>query len=178
LLTAARSLTYTQGVGVGVDAILEAANVARRSLYQHFGGKDRLIAEVIRTSADGDVQRYRDALDAGGTEPRARLVALFDTLGGLVQLPGFHGCRYNAVELGLADPAHPAHAEARAYKARLVDLLREELVRFGHPDPAAGADQLLLLVDGTLTMASAGTGERAARAARALLTAILDGAGG
>ncbi|MFD0889640.1 TetR/AcrR family transcriptional regulator, partial [Streptosporangium algeriense] len=43
LLEAAGELTYRQGVGVGVDALLKAANVARRSLYEHFGGKDGLV---------------------------------------------------------------------------------------------------------------------------------------
>lgn len=39
LLESAQRLTATQGVGVGVDAILGDASVARRSLYQHFGGR-------------------------------------------------------------------------------------------------------------------------------------------
>ncbi|MFD8637974.1 TetR/AcrR family transcriptional regulator [Streptomyces sp. NPDC059656] len=54
LLLAAQELTYTQGVGVGVDALLKAAGVARRSLYEHFGGKDGLIAEVLRRSTAED----------------------------------------------------------------------------------------------------------------------------
>src|SRR5829696_4678714 len=37
LLDAGREVTYAHGVGVGVDTILDAAGVARRSLYQHFG---------------------------------------------------------------------------------------------------------------------------------------------
>src|SRR6266498_856390 len=61
LLRAAQELTYARGAGVGVDAILQQADVARRSLYQHFGGKDGLIAEVIRASAAEEEARYRAA---------------------------------------------------------------------------------------------------------------------
>jgi AcrR family transcriptional regulator len=46
LIEAGHELTYNQGLGVGVDAILAKADVARRSLYEHFGGKDGLLIEV------------------------------------------------------------------------------------------------------------------------------------
>src|SRR5260370_38714534 len=70
LLSSARELTYRNGVGVGVDAILEDAGVARRSLYQHFGGKDGLIAQTLRPTADVHEHRYRHPLAPGGTHPR------------------------------------------------------------------------------------------------------------
>src|ERR671918_409862 len=66
LLAAAQQLSYQQGVNVGVDALLSAANVARRSLYEHFGGKDGLIAEVLRRAAAEDLERYQSAIAAAG----------------------------------------------------------------------------------------------------------------
>jgi AcrR family transcriptional regulator len=174
LLAAARELTYTHGVGIGVDAILETAGVARRSLYQHFGGKDNLITEVLRTTAERDLQRYRDALDAGGVDPHSRLLALFDAVYAVVEQPAFHGCRYAAADLGLTTPDHPAHAETRSYKQRLHDLLEEELDGLGHRDPARAADQLLLLIDGVLVSAVTRPGPQTADAARGLVTHVLD----
>jgi AcrR family transcriptional regulator len=174
LLNAARDLTYTQGVGVGVDAILSSADVARRSLYQHFGGKEGLIAEVLRTTAERDVQRYRDALDAGGNDPRARILSVFDAVYATVAKPTFRGCRYNSANVGIADPDHPAHAETRSYKQHLRELFADELRGLGHPDPACGADQLLLLVDGILVMALTQTAKRTAQAARGLVEHVLD----
>jgi AcrR family transcriptional regulator len=172
LLRAARDLTYAHGVGVGVDTILRESDVARRSLYQHFGGKDGLIAEVLRTAEDE--QRYRAALDAGGDDPRQRVLAVFDTLDEIVSRPGFHGCRYMAAELSITDPGHPAHAEIRAFKWRLHELFTHELDRLGHPSPAFGADQLLVLVDGVLSHAVVRPEARPARAARALAEHVLD----
>ncbi|MFD0351393.1 TetR/AcrR family transcriptional regulator [Kitasatospora aburaviensis] len=69
LLEAAQQLTYSQGVGVGVDALLKAADVARRSLYEHFGGKDGLIAEVLRRSAEADEAAYVRTMAAAGEDP-------------------------------------------------------------------------------------------------------------
>ena len=55
LLAAGQDLFYARGAGVGVDALLKEANVARRSLYEHFGGKDGLIEAVIRRASEQDI---------------------------------------------------------------------------------------------------------------------------
>jgi len=174
LLRSARELTYSDGVGVGVDAILEDAGVARRSLYQHFGGKDGLIVETLRSTADVDVQRYRDALDSGGKDPRQRLLAVFDVLDETTSSERFRGCRYTAADLTLLDPAHPAHVETRAYKERLHALFASELEALGHPAPACGADQILLLIDGVLVGAVTRPEKHPAKAARELVERVLD----
>lgn len=174
LLSAARRLTYSDGVGVGVDAILREADVARRSLYQHFGGKDGLIVAVLRESADDDLQRYRRALDKGGSDPRERILAMFDSVDGTVSLPGYRGCRYAAAALAIADPKHPVHAENQAYKRRLQALFEAELVELGHLDPARGAAQILLLVDGVLVTAVRDPQGHPARIARSMAACVLD----
>src|SRR5271170_118493 len=101
LLASAQRLTAVQGVGVGVDAILDDASVARRSLYQHFGGKDELIAQSLLVSARRDEERYRAALDSGGTDPRQRVLAVFDRLDETTSTARFRGCRYVSAELSL-----------------------------------------------------------------------------
>ncbi|GAB2828653.1 TetR/AcrR family transcriptional regulator [Actinocorallia aurea] len=171
LIEAARDLTYRKGVNVGVDAILEQAGVARRSLYQHFGGKDELVAEVLR-SARGP-ERYERVMAAAGDDPVARLSAVFDEIERITGAPEFRGCRYTAAELSLGDPAHPAHAEVRAYKESLQALFAAELARAGHPDPAFGADQLVVLIDGVLAQAATRPHTGPARAARALAGTVL-----
>jgi len=174
LLQSTRELTYRHGVAVGVDAILEDADVARGSLYQHFGGKDRLIAEALRASADADEQRYRDALDSGGEDPRQRVLAVFDTMDKTTSSKRFRGCRYAAADLSLTDPDHPAHVETRAYKQRLHALFVSELEALGHPSPDHAADQLLLLIDGVLVDAVTRPGTHPALAARELAEHVLD----
>ena len=170
-MSAARELTYEQGVHVGVDAILTRADVARRSLYQHFGGKDGLIAEVLHTA--GTAERYVSVMDAAGDDPRERVLAVFDELERITAAPAFHGCRYTSAELALTDPAHPAHAEIRAYKDRIHALFARELTDLGHPAPEFAAVQLFVLVDGVLAHAVTRPDAQPARAARALAEAVL-----
>jgi AcrR family transcriptional regulator len=173
LLAAAKDLTYSQGVGVGVDAILKEANVARRSLYQHFGGKDGLIAEVLRVTTAEDVVLYRQAMDGAGDDPRARLLAVFDWLAQVVKDRDFRGCRYLSADLALADPDHPAHAITRAYRQTLHELFAAELGKLGHPQPAFAADQVLLLIDGLLAVGATRPTSDTAQLARQLAEQVM-----
>src|ERR1700732_1817568 len=66
LLGATSELTYEYGItGTGVDAIAARAGVTKRTLYQHFGSKDRLVAEALN-------DRNRRALLALETNARRR----------------------------------------------------------------------------------------------------------
>jgi AcrR family transcriptional regulator len=174
LIRAAQELSYTHGAAVGVDAVLEAANVARRSLYDHFGGKDGLIAEMLRRSAAEDEARYVAVLAAGGDNPGDRLMAVFDELIRAVSSPEFRGCRYLTADLTLVDADHPGHAVTREYRRRLHRLLERELEQIPHPWPARAADQLLLLIEGTLATAATRPESRPAERARELARDVLD----
>jgi AcrR family transcriptional regulator len=174
LLTSAQRLTAVQGVGVGVDAILEDASVARRSLYQHFGGKDELIAASLLESARQDEERYRAALDSGGSDPRQRVLAVFDQLDKTTSTPGFRGCRYVSAELTLTDPNHPAHEVTRAYTERLHALFEKELADLGHSDPSLGAEQIVVLIDGVLVLAALRPGTHPAQTVRPLVEQLLE----
>ena len=173
LLESAKVLTYKQGMGVGVDALLKSANVARRSLYEHFGGKDGLIAEVLRESAAEDEAAYQQTMQAAGDDPRRRLLAIFDWLGEVVEEPDFRGCRYLAADLALTDPDHPGHAVTRRYRERLHELLERELRDLDHPQPGRAADQLLLLIDGVLAGGATRPDKHPAATARQLAEQIL-----
>ncbi len=172
LLAAGQRLFYAHGTSVGVDALLTEANVARRSLYEHFGGKDGLIEAVLRRAAEEDLAWYEDAL-AGAEEPRARLLGLFDRLDELASDPDFRGCRYFATDLSLADPGHPAHAETDAFRKRLRAILVRELETTGHDHPEAAAEQLHLLIEGTLVMGATHVDRHPARAARDLAALVI-----
>jgi AcrR family transcriptional regulator len=176
LLASTQRLTAVQGVGVGVDAILEDASVARRSLYQHFGGKDELIAASLLESAQKDEERYRVALDSGGSDPRQRVLAVFDQLEKTTSTPGFRGCRYVSAELSLTDPDHPAHQVTRAYTDRLHSLFEKELADLGHSDPSVGAEQIVVLIDGVLVLAALRPGSHPAQTVRPLVEQLLDNA--
>jgi len=175
LLAAATDLTYTHGVGVGVDAILNQADVARRSLYQHFGGKDGLLVEVIRATSTEEKQLYQAALASGGSDPRKRLLGVFELLVAAVSAPSFRGCRYIAADLALVDPDHPVHAETRAHRQWLHQMFDAELTALGHPDPARAADELQFLLEGALVVGATRPEANAGQTARRLAEQVIGG---
>lgn len=172
LLAAGQQLFYSRGTSVGVDALLKEADVARRSLYEHFGGKDGLVTAVLNRAAEDDIAWYENALGRAD-DPKARLLGLFDQLDELVSDPGFRGCRYFAADLGHSDPDHPAHAETEAFRQRLRALLVRELEALGHPNSKRAAEQIHLLIEGTLVMGATTDAEHPARTARDVAEAIL-----
>jgi AcrR family transcriptional regulator len=174
LLEAAKRLTYSKGPGIGVDALLQEAQVARRSLYEHFGGKDGLLLEVIRQAAIEDVEWIRTTLDAGGRDPRKRLLGIFDAMDRVVTAPDFRGCRYLGADLGFADIDHPIHQETSAYRRRVRAMLENELATLAHPSPRRAAEQLQLLIEGVLATGAASTVAHPGRVARTLAQAVLD----
>ena len=160
-------------MNVGVDAILKEANVARRSLYEHFGGKDGLIAEVLRVTTAEDEELFRQTMRAAGDDHRVRLLAIFDLLAEVIKTPDFRGCRYLSADLALTNPDHPAHAITRQYRVNMHELLEHELVAYGHEQPASAADQLLLLIDGTLSAGVTKPNTDPARLARLLADQVI-----
>src|ERR1700710_1008420 len=146
LIAAVQTVMNENGYSAGIDEILTRADVARRSLYQHFGGKDELIAAALRDAAARDEQRYRDALDAGGSDPRSRIRAMFAEARRFAEQPGYRGCRYTAAYMSLPE-GHPAHQVASEHKRAVRVLLRAELTGLPGIDPDAGATQLAMLLD-------------------------------
>ncbi|SEO83009.1 TetR/AcrR family transcriptional regulator [Trujillonella endophytica] len=58
ILTSARRLVITAGLGVTMDQIAEAAGVSRRTLFRHFDTRDRLIATAFTVAGDQLVQQW------------------------------------------------------------------------------------------------------------------------
>jgi AcrR family transcriptional regulator len=142
VLDAAEELFRTQGINsTGIDELCARAAVSKRTIYQHFGNKDGLIAAYLGRLNENPV----DAFERPGPAPRDRLLAIFeDSLtGGALPLCPFIGA---AVEI--ADPDHPARAVARDYKRSITNRLVETARDAGADSPEQLGEQLGLLLDG------------------------------
>ncbi len=106
LLEAAATLTYQEGVGIGVEALCKAAGVSKRSLYQLFESKDELLAVSLEERAAAFAAGLLQAAD-DGRSPRERILHVFERVESQAGAPEFQGCRYLAVQIELKDQAHP-----------------------------------------------------------------------
>ncbi|MFE7931063.1 TetR/AcrR family transcriptional regulator [Streptomyces sp. NPDC057456] len=175
LLEAAATLTYRDGVGIGVDALCKAAGVSKRSMYQLFESKGELLAASLEERASAFVATLLPAAD-DGRPPRERIMHVFDQLASQAGAPDFQGCRYLAVQIELKDQSHPASRVAHRVKANLTAFFRAEAEQGDASDPDLLARQLILVFDG----ASARTGIKADTPTGLIaptVTVLLDAAG-
>jgi len=111
--------------------------VSKRTLYQHFTGKDELIAEHLRRF-DPDI--LPEVFDRADLTPRGRLLAAFDIHAPL--------CPFIAAAVEIHDPGHPARLHARDYKLAFAARLTETAREAGATNPEQLGEQLALLLDG------------------------------
>ena len=147
LLEAAATLTYRDGVGIGVEALCKAAGVSKRSMYQLFESKDELLAASLKERASAFVAELLPMAD-DDRSPRERILHVFGRMEAQAGRPDFRGCRYLAIQVELKDPEHPASRVARGVKEGLTEFFRKEAVRGGAARPDLLARQLILVFDG------------------------------
>ena len=175
LLTAADELFYAEGVNsVGIDRVIERADVARASLYSTFGSKDELIRAYLQHRMEISTARLRAAVEAHD-DPRERLLSVFDAQAALFARAGYHGCPFNRASAE-ARPGTAAAEVPREYRRWLEDLFQELAAAAGARDPGLLASQLHLLYDGGTQAANLDHNAAIAAASRAAAEALLDAA--
>jgi AcrR family transcriptional regulator len=138
ILSASQQLFRDQGINwTGMDQLCAVAEVSKRTLYQHFTGKDELIAEHLRRF-DPDI--LPEVFDRTDLTPRERLIAVFDIHAPL--------CPFIQAAVEIQDPGHPARLLARDYKKAFAARLTETAREAGATDPEHLGEQLALLLDG------------------------------
>lgn len=147
LLDSAADLFYSEGVGVGVEALCRAAGVSKRSMYLLFDSKDALVAASLEHRAPAYHALTLPPPD-DGREPRARILHVFERLEQLSGRRGYQGCPFVATAVELKDPEHPASVVARRAKDELTGFFRAEAERGGATDPETLARQLTVVFDG------------------------------
>lgn len=156
ILATARELFYREGVrGVGVDTVVAQSGVAKTSLYRWFPSKDVLIASVVEEEAKARWAAWDRIADrCSMLDARDRLREHMSAVVKFVNRPDYRGCPFMNVQAELPDPQHPARLvtlevtrELRRRVRKLVDAID------GVRDPAELTDQLVLLVDGALSVA-------------------------
>ena len=152
LLAAADELFYNEGIHtVGIDRIIEAAGVAKGSLYYNFDGKDDLVrAYLLGRHASWSAQV--DHAVAAATTPEDRVLAVFDVLGTLFSRPDFRGCSFmNAV--AEAQPGSPEVLAAVNFRAWVHDLFTGLVEPLDVDDKVELSKQLIVLYDGAVATA-------------------------
>ncbi|MEU0072843.1 TetR/AcrR family transcriptional regulator [Streptomyces sp. NPDC006332] len=175
LLEAAATLTYRDGVNVGVEALCKAAGVSKRSMYQLFESKDDLLAASLKERTAPFVAALLPPA-ADGRSARERILHVFEQLESQAGAPDFRGCPYLAVQIELKDQSHSASQVAHRIKAKLAAFFRAEADQGGASGPDLLARQLILVFDGASARAGIGADTMTGLIAPTVIT-LLDAAG-
>ncbi|MCF1600314.1 TetR/AcrR family transcriptional regulator [Streptomyces muensis] len=159
ILEAAERLFYERGIhAVGVDLIAAEAGVTKKTLYDRFGSKERIVVEYLT----GRDERWRaflaryldDHLDAAHATPEARVLAVFDASRAWSAEYGAKGCSMVNAHAEISDPAHPAFPVITGQKQWMLALFTRLAGDFAGDVAGTDADRLgrtlMLLHEGAL----------------------------
>jgi AcrR family transcriptional regulator len=170
LVAAAERLFYAEGIhAVGVDRLCAEAEVSKRSLYQHFVGKDEVVTAMLQAQAAKSAALFAP----DDRSPRERILAVFDALDQEADSPDFRGCPFLGAATELKDLDHPAVRVAREQKVALTEYFAEAVRAGGGNDPDLLALQLTLIFDGAsaYSVVRGGSTPATRRAVETLLSA-------
>lgn len=181
LVNTAFDLFYREGIhAVGINQVLQASGIAKRTLYHHFPSKESLVAAVVGYRDQCYLQWLRSRL-SGVTPGQAALLALFDALDDWFNdrvpiLREFHGCFFINTCGEYGEPDHPIHQQCAAHKQAVAGLIREQVLAMGVQDGEAErlVDAITLLKEGATTQAHVQGDREAARKAREVVRTLLD----
>ncbi|ANC82020.1 TetR/AcrR family transcriptional regulator [Pseudomonas putida] len=153
ILATAEKLIYENGIhATGMDLLVKTSGVARKSIYRYFANKDDVAAAALNARDIRWMTWFRSECEKAQT-PEARILGIFDALKSWFASDGFRGCAFinTAGEVGDADD--PVRQIAKLHKQKLLDYTLELTSALGVNDPTGLAKQLLLIIEGTITVA-------------------------
>ncbi|GLZ86854.1 TetR family transcriptional regulator [Metapseudomonas resinovorans] len=153
LLETAEDLIYRNGINAtGMDLLVKTSGVSRKSIYKYFGTKDELVAEVLRQRDERWMNWFRNEVEKVET-PEAQLLQMFSVLKGWFESDGFRGCAFINTAGETGDPQDPVRLVAKEHKEKLLEFVLGICQQYGAVDADALARQLLVLIDGAITVA-------------------------
>ena len=119
LLETAYTLICKHGVrAVGVDTIIERSDVAKMTMYRHFGSKDELVIEVMRRRESLWTEAWLvDEVRRRTDQPAERLLTIFDVFDEWFRKRSFEGCLFINVLLEIDDRRSTLHRASRRHLA-------------------------------------------------------------
>ena len=173
ILDVASDLFYWRGINaVGVDTIAAESGVTKRTLYDRFGSKERLVAAYLRTRDRRWRQLIATRLEDEDLDLVQRVLVPFDVLDEWL-VPNGRGCSFINAFAELPELEPPGRPIVVAETTWLRDLFGSLLREAGVPDPTSLAVQLLSLHEGALVAhAIAGQTDAASKVHQAAETLV------
>jgi AcrR family transcriptional regulator len=168
ILEAAYDLFARQGTrSVGVDAIIEKSGVAKMTLYRHFKSKqDLVLAFLNRREALWTEDWLIREVSTRASDPKERLLAIFDAHHDWFQSAEFEGCAFTNVLLEY-QAGNPLHLAAAEHLAKVRAFVRDLAIQAGIRSVPEFCEVWHMLMKGATIAAAEGNRAAALQARRA-----------
>ncbi len=151
LIEAANELFYAQGLrAVSVDKVIDRAGTTKVTFYRHFQSKDDLIVAYLESRAELERNGVDAAIAHGDGDVDASLRLMAGHTGMMACEPGFRGCPFINAAAEYPDPDSAVRKVVDAHRGWWVSAFERLVAPLGLVDPAAIAEDLLLLRDGVM----------------------------
>ena len=152
ILIAAGDLFHKVGIrGVGVEAIAEAAQTNKMTLYRYFDSKDELIAEWVRGMIAHKEEDWKDLSARHRGDPAGQLKEwsrrISEKLGAMEE----RGSALGNALAELPDPKHPARRIIQAYKQREHRRVLRLCKAARFPNPSRSANLFYMMLEGAFS---------------------------
>ncbi len=175
ILETASELFYQKGIQyVGINEVIAASGVAKRTLYRWFPSKDLLIEAVMTYRAAHWIRWFETAVSERGNTPKERLLATFDVLRDWYASPNFRGCPFINAVLEIADASHKAHHVSINLRESIRQIIVQLAAEAGVKNPDFFSQQYLLLIGGASLMATIEQSPEGATFAQTALSVLID----
>jgi AcrR family transcriptional regulator len=149
ILVAAGDLFHKQGIrGVGVEAIAEAAQTNKMTLYRYFDSKDELIAEWVRGIVAHKEEEWKDLNAKHRGDPEGQLQDWSRRTAAQLRAMEERGSALGNAFAELPDPNHPARRVMKEHKLRAHKRVVRLCKAAGFPDPAFSANLFTMMLEG------------------------------
>ena len=149
ILVAAGDLFHKQGIrGVGVEAIAEAAQTNKMTLYRYFASKDELITEWVRGMIAHKEEDWKDLNARYRGDPEGQLKEWSRRIAAKLRAMEERGSALGNAFAELPDPNHPARRVMQEHKVREHKRVVRLCKAAGFPDPGFSANLFTMMLEG------------------------------
>ena len=149
ILVAAGDLFHKQGIrGVGVEAIAEAAQTNKMTLYRYFDSKDELITEWVRGIVAHKEEEWKDLTAKHRGDPEGHLQDWSRRTAAKLREMEERGSALMNAFAELPDPNHPARRVIQEYKLRSHKRVVRLCKAAGFSNPALSANLFSMMLEG------------------------------
>jgi AcrR family transcriptional regulator len=176
ILDVASRLFYDQGYNLtGINQIIDEAEIARASLYNHFDSKTELLLAYLEKTHHSwfeDLHRFLESF----ASPREKLLAIFDFRIVRQQKLKYKGCHFSKISAEASQHEIKVFALVKMHKERLRNLIGHLVSQLKHRQVLSNellTETIFLLLEGGIATGSVYRSSQASKNAKKIVETLL-----